>query len=114
VNGPEPTDYRQANEHLMRAAMLLAPTGVEQRAFSDLTQSWQYYDVRTVLLLEALLDGVTGKGWPPAVRRAEDSHVVYDHHGYGHVLRHRTADGTRVTYTVDRQGRGDFRSEGGE
>jgi len=95
VNGPAPIDYREANEHLLRAAMLLAPTGVEQRAFSDLNQAWQDYDVRTVLLLEALLDGVTGKGWPPAVRLDEDSHVVYQD-GKGHVLRHRAADVTRV------------------
>jgi len=87
VKRPEPTDYRTVNEHLLRAAMLLAPTGVEQRAFSDMAQDWHDYDARTALLLEAMLDGLTGKGWPPAVRRAEDSHVVYDDHGHGHLLR---------------------------
>jgi hypothetical protein len=51
--------HREASDHLLAAAMLLSPTGIEQRRFARISQQRIDPPERTIALLEALVDLMT-------------------------------------------------------
>jgi hypothetical protein len=60
----EYTDYRQANEHLLRAAMVLAPNGRVQEKFSEIARSEADPGMAMVALMMALYEGAVDRVWP--------------------------------------------------
>jgi hypothetical protein len=59
-------DRVETNRLLLQAAMTLAPTGVEQRAFADLANLPMDPEQVTVVLLGGMLDGTRHGNWPVA------------------------------------------------
>lgn len=62
-------DYEKVKQHLLSVANILAPTGIEQRGFVELTVLLEEHPVRQqriVQLLYKLLDGLQYGNWPQA------------------------------------------------
>jgi uncharacterized membrane-anchored protein YhcB (DUF1043 family) len=60
----EERDYYSVMQHLLRAAMELAPNGSVQRAFSAAAQTTQTSREKCIGVLQGMLDGMLYGNWP--------------------------------------------------
>jgi hypothetical protein len=78
INVDRKRDYREGVEHLLRAAVVLSPTGAQQNAFGFMVNDLRLHgaDDREVAmqLMDAMLAGLLKNCWPVGQNTAHHQH----------------------------------------